>query len=415
MNNRNEKLFQFYRIVGYDYLFSTVILFLFFTITKGLSVGQVMYLSGFYAIFLSLFLIPINFIIQKIGKKNSLLIGNICWIITCIIYMVAPSFMWFVIAYVFCAIGTSFKVCEGPFLYDILKKNNKRDEYSKQEGSAMLKYYITEAITAIFIGSLFMINNYLPLILTLLTFILAFATVLFFEDIEEEDDTKENISEYVKSFNYILKSKRIMYLFIFSFVFMGIVSCFLSIQKSIITNLDVTASEYSIIFAIITLSIGIGYKLQPFFEKIVKRKTLTFVSHSFNILLLVLGFLNLIFNNSLILLIISITIIILQNTLFGIYKISIKKYINNFTTHKTRGKILSVLNIFENIGQAIFLFLLGYILDKTSTPIAAILLGLVGFFLIYNVLKKMKTKVGLDAQDYDSDEILGMKIINKVK
>lgn len=48
--NRNEKIYPFYMMFGYDYLFYLVISFLFLTITKSFSIGQVMYLSAIFMV-----------------------------------------------------------------------------------------------------------------------------------------------------------------------------------------------------------------------------------------------------------------------------------------------------------------------------------------------------------------------------
>ena len=116
--DRNQKLYVLYRMFSYDYLFYTVINFLFFTITKEISVGQVMYLGGFYALFCFIFQIPINFIIEKIGLKKSINIGNLSWIVHVLILIFTNNFYLFIIGEMFSALGTTFKsLSEQQFLY----------------------------------------------------------------------------------------------------------------------------------------------------------------------------------------------------------------------------------------------------------------------------------------------------------
>ena len=132
--DKNQKLYVLYRIFSYDYLFYTVINFLFFTITKKLSVGQVMYLGAFYSLFCFMFQIPINFIIEKIGLKKAMSIGNFCWIIHVLILIFTNNFYLFIIGEILSALGTTFKtLSEQQYLYSSLKQTKTRSKFGKIE------------------------------------------------------------------------------------------------------------------------------------------------------------------------------------------------------------------------------------------------------------------------------------------
>ena len=75
--NKNEKLFGLYRVFGYDYLFYTVIVFLYLTQTKCISVGEVMHIYAFYAVFSAIMQIPCNYLMEIIGLKKSMVLGNV--------------------------------------------------------------------------------------------------------------------------------------------------------------------------------------------------------------------------------------------------------------------------------------------------------------------------------------------------
>ncbi len=412
--NRNEKIYPIYRMFGYDYLFYLVIIFLFFTITKGISVGQIMYLSAFSAIFVAIFQVPTNYIVEKIGLKKSMVFGNLFWIVHMIMIMVGTNFIVFVIAEAICAFGTCLKsLSETQILYASLKKTNNRKSFAKIEGKGVSWYYYFEAISAIFVGSLFQINNYLPIICTLAFGVIAFVTSLAFDDIEDYMIEKSSVKEYLKGFKLILKSKRIISIFIYSFVMSGLIRVMDTIQKSTIVDLQVSAVEYSIIFAVITLCIGIGSSIQYKIEQKLKRKTLAYTGYSFTILILMLGLFNYIIKDLNVALIISILILIIQNILSGSYRISVKKYMNNFTTHMVRGKILSVFYIFEGLGKAILLFACGIIIDKVGTNKTSIILGIFSVVIIFIVIKFMKNKNGLNPEEYSKDEIFGTNIIEE--
>jgi hypothetical protein len=274
-------------------------------------------------------------------------------------------------------------------------------------------YYYFEALSAIFVGSLFQINHYLPMVCTLTFGIITFIISLAFDDIKDYMTEKSNIKEYLNGFKLVLKSKRIIAIFVYSFVMAGLIKVIDTIQKSTIVDLEVSAIEYSLIFAVLTLCIGVGSSIQYKIENILKRKTLSFIGYSFSMLILMLGIFNIIFSDKNIALIISIAILVVQNILSGSYRISIKKYMNNFTTHVVRGKILSVFYIFEGVGKAILLFVSGLIIDKVGTNNTSIILGIFSIFIIFLVIKFMKNKIGLNAQQYSKDEIFGIDILKE--
>lgn len=408
---RNEKIYPIYRMFGYDYLFYTVISFLFLTVTKGITVGQVMYLSAFAAIFNAIFQIPTNYIVEKIGLKKSMVIGNLLWVVHCIIFIVAPSFEFFVIGEAICSMGTCLKgLSETQMLYSSLKYTDNRRNFSKIEGKGVSFYYYFEAISALFVGAMFEFNNYLPMICTLTFLIISFVTSLYFEDVKEDDMGKSNIKDYLKGFKLILKSKRVISIFIYAFIVSGLVEVIKTLQKSTIVDLNVTPIEYSLIFAVLTLCVGLGSSLQYKVEKITGKKNLTVIGISYTVLILILGLLNLIIPDKNVALIFSIAILVIHNLTQGIYRISIKKYMNNFTTHNIRGKLLSVFYIFEAIGKSLFLFIAGLTIDNVGTNMTSIIIGIIGIILVYFILKYLKKHLGLKPEEYEKDDIFGMNI-----
>lgn len=409
--NRNEKIYPIYRMFGYDYLFYLAISFLFLTITKGISVGQIMYLSAFSAIFMAIFQIPTNYIVEKIGLKKSMVFGNLLWIVHMIILMISSDFIVFVFAEAICSLGSCLKsLSETQMLYASLKETNNRKNFARIEGKGVSLYYYFEAVTAIFVGSLFQINNYLPIMLTLTFGVIAFLISLSFDDIKDYMPEKSTVKEYLKGFKLVMKSKRIISIFMFSFIMSGLVRVADTLQKSTIVELNVGAVEYSYIFAIVTLCIGVGSNIQYRIENVLKRKTLTVIGYSFASLILLLGLFNLLVKNTNLALIISVAILIIQNVLSGAYRISIKKYMNNFTTHLVRGKILSVFYIFEGVGKALLLFICGIIIDSTTTNNTSIVLGAISLVIIFIIIRFMKKKLGLNPEEYSKDDIFGMDI-----
>ena len=407
--DRNQKLYQIYRIFGYEYLFYTVINFLFFTITKEITVGQVMYLAGFYAAFCFIMQIPINFVIEKIGLKKAMNIGNLCWIIHILIIIITNNFYLFVIGEIFSALGTTFKtLSEQQYLYASLKQTGTRSKFSKIEGRSVGGFYIIEAISALFVGFLFEINQYIPIYLTLIFMCISFVLSLMFENIKPNYSKKKNdFIGYLKDFKMVLKSKRIKSIYIYVLCVTSIVTLTLTLQKSFVSNLEISPVIYSFILSIFTLCIGIGSRIQYKFEKKAKRKTLTYVGYVITGLIILAGILSqvLVDINKYFALIFIVLIFVIHNLGQGIYRISVKKYMNNFTTSDIRGKILSLFYIFEGIGKSVIMFLSGFIIDNIGTNYTAILIGTISTVVLFYILKYMKKHVGLNEEEYLPEDI----------
>lgn len=410
--SKNERLFGIYRVFGYDYLFYTVIIFLFQTVTKGLSVGDVMHISAFYAVFSGIMQIPCNYLVEFMGLKKSMILGNIFLIIHCIMYIFSPSLKIFIVAEFFCAIGFCLKnVSESPLLYSSLKKNGREKEFGKIEGKSVSKFFYIEALTSCVVGYLFNFNNYLPIMLTLISLIISLVISTKFVDMPiSRDQEKQGIKEYLNGIKLVLKSRRVISIFLYVFIVTGIIEVAKTLQKSAVVNLQVGAEKYSLIFALLTFCMGLGSSMQYRIEKITKRKTLTFIGLVITISLAFLGLFMNIFNVSKFLIYSVIIILVMQNLLQGTYRISVKKYLTNFTTSSIRSKIYSVFYIFEAIGKSIMLFISGTIIDKIGDNYTALIVGLFGILLVIIVTEFMKTRLGLNATQYDEDDIFGAKI-----
>lgn len=410
--NKNERLFGLYRVFAYDYLFYTVIVFLFQTQTKGLNVGDVMHISAFYAVFSGIMQIPCNYLVEFIGLKKSMILGNVFLIIHCIMYIFSPSLKFFIIAEFFCAVGFCLKnVSESPLLYSSLKRNGREREFGKIEGKSVSKFFYIEALTSCFVGYLFTFNNYLPIILTLTSLIISLVLSTKFTDMPiSRDEDKQGIKEYLNGMKLVLKSRRVISIFLYVFIVTGVIEVAKTLQKSSVVNLGVGAEKYSLIFALLTFCMGLGSSMQYRIEKFTKRKTLTIIGFMVTLLLVFLGLFMNVFSVSKFLIYSVIIILVLQNLLQGTYRISVKKYLTNFTTSSIRSKIYSVFYIFEAIGKAVMLFISGYIIDRVGDNYTAIIIGLVGFLLVLYATEFMKKRLGLDAKNYTEDDIFGTKI-----
>ena len=81
MRKINMKLFPIHKMLSWDLLFYYTINFLFLTQVKNMNASDVVLTDSFYALFVMVLQIPINVIIAFLGKKKSIVLGNISLVI----------------------------------------------------------------------------------------------------------------------------------------------------------------------------------------------------------------------------------------------------------------------------------------------------------------------------------------------
>lgn len=405
---KNERLYKIYRAFGYDYLFYSTINFLFVTTTKNISVGQFMYLYSIYALFFAIFQIPLNYIVESLGLKKSNMLGNLLLVVHISFYIIFKKFIFLALAEVFCALGFALKgLSETQLLYASLKRTGRTSKFAKLEGKGVSRYYYLEAIGSVFIGYLFTINPYIPISITLICVIIAFIISTRFEDVHSNlDNDNSGIKSYLKGFKRILKSQRLISIFIFAFFVTGFIEVVKTLQKSIIVDLEFSPIVYTMILAALTLGVGIGSRFQERVEKITQRKTLTIISVLITLTVVIIGFSNLVSSSININILITITFLAVFNLAQGIYRISIKKYLNNFTTSEVRGKILAIFYIFEGVGKSALSFFSGIMIDSIGTNLTCIFSGMIMLLIVILNLKFMKSRLGLDPDKYDNADLL---------
>lgn len=190
----NIKLFPFYKAISWDLLFYYAISFLFLTNTKGISAADVLFVDAFYPIFKFILQIPNTAIVNKLGNRLSLILGNIFVAGSILLWILADGMDILILSQFLSALGFSLKsLTETNLLYDSIEKSDKRNDiFSRIDGKSSSYYYYIDAITSLTTGFLFVINGYLPMLLCFGLCVLA--TLLSFKFKEVEKTSTEKIS-----------------------------------------------------------------------------------------------------------------------------------------------------------------------------------------------------------------------------
>lgn len=411
----NRRIFPYYKGMGWDPLFYSAIIFLFLTQVKEIAPAKVMYVASVYSIFIIILQIPSSILIEKIGSRKALILGTSFTAIQKIMMLFANNFTYLVIAYFMSAFGNSIRdIARNTLLYDSTKNCKGKNSFGNINAKGSSLSYILNAITSIIAGYLFLINPYIPIILCIFTQLFAVIIAYRFEDIKIEKIDNTTISECIinlkQGFKFILRSKRLKALFLFTSIFIGILDMISTYEKSLLTDLKISSQYFGIIFAILTLVQCFLVRYQDKIHNTFKNRTLTFISISLFISFIIVGIVtNLNLNFTFTIIMVMITFFIYYS-FRGPYLILEDRYVTNFTNSNIRAQIISTNNLIKNIGKIIISFLGGLLLEFYTTGTAYLIVGIVGLIIILLVLKYMKKRIGLNPEEYNEKDIAFNKL-----
>lgn len=403
----NVNLYIRYKMFSWDLLFYFAIIFLFFTETKEISAADVLLAESFYPLFKVTFLIPATIMINALGKRTSLIIGNSFVMLSILTYIIGNNFAFIVIGELFSAIGLIIKgVCESNLLYDSLEKDEKRgSRFAKIEGKGTSYYYYMEAISAVISGFLFAINGYIPMFLCLATTIYSIYLSTRFKNIDEKQKINMNMiqkewKDLLDSFKLFGKSPRLKNLLFFGALISATILSLTMLRSSIMQDIEIPPQYFGIIFAVMGLISGISARNENKFHKKFRNKTLACLSIPLVFSCIILGIICSVNVSFEINVATVLVVFLIQYIARGPFYPLIKRYLNNFTTTSLRTKISSSFNLLENILRFLITFLASNLLRVTTTANTFTILGCILGIVVVLMLDNMRKKVGLKPEQY---------------
>lgn len=408
----NARLYPIYKMISWDLLFYYSIIYLFLTQTKNFSPSQILLSEAFFTASCLILQIPIGLLVDKFGKKNSLVFANVCMCIFIIILLFARTYTQLLIAFFIDAIGYVIKgICETNILYDSLPRGKKRGGlYSKIDGTGTSRYYIIDAVTSLVAGFAFVVSPYLPMILCLMGNIIAtiLSTKFRHTYIPNEEDIRTGAKEYFKQLKEAIKfsmtSKRMLCLLIFFGLISGLNYNLTTFRSGVLDQIQLPEQYFGIVFAIIQIAAAICAKLQNIIHKIFRNRTLTFIGVPMTTVLILIGLLA-IGNVGNVGTWIIIALFIILGGVKGIHNVLTYRYLNNFTNREIRTKLATVRNMVYNIFSIIISLFGAWLLSLTNVSNSLIILGIISTTILALLLYYMKDKVGLSLEKYDDKDL----------
>ena len=409
---QNAKIFPIYKMFSWDLLFFYSTQYLFYTNVKGITAGEILKLDAFFPLFIILMQLPATICADLLGRRKSLIVGNVIMILYIFLLMILPGVVGIFIANIIYAFGYSLRGIQATnILYDSTATKGGEGLYAKINGKGATGYYILDGIASLTAGYLFVINGYLPMIICLAFTIIATIISTRFKDIYEnkleENEISNKIKEYKKDFKISIKniitSKRLRALLIFMGIFNALITITGTYKGSTLTELQVKPETFSMINAIFTFIAGIATTFQDKIHKKFRNRSFTFLAMIFITSIILIGIL--LYTNILNILPIILILLAIRSITMSNYYVLSERYAKNFSTPKTRTRISFATEFTTNIIEAIMVFFAGVLLDGTNIRFATLFIGLIFLIIFILILDYMRTRVGLKPEEYDKKDI----------
>ena len=411
----NARLYPIYKMFSWDLIFYYSIAFVFLVQTKNLSTAQVMFTDALYPIFKVVLQIPALALIDKIGKKNSLIIGNLSLSIFLIVLIASTSIIHVIISYIILAFAFSIKnVAEPNLLYDSVTQRKGRGMFAKIDEIGSRNYYYLDGITSMLTGFLFVVNGYLPILISLIFVTISIGLSTCFKEIypinkEKNKTMKARILEYGEelstSFKFIIQSRRLQAIMVFAFLFEGIIYISYTLREGLLTEMQVPAQYFAIIISTLTIISGVFVVLQQIIHEKFRNRALSFMSITYLVTFIAIGASSIFINNWWISIILCLGLFAFQYAIQGPYNTLFSKYLKSFASAKMRVKIDSAFNLIKSISEFGMAMIASYLLTITSAECNFLILGIGFTVIMIFVLQWMKPRFGLKPEEYRAKDI----------
>jgi MFS family permease len=357
----------------------TAAIYVLFLQANNLSFTTIMILQGYFTFIMVLLEVPSGAIADFIGRRESLILGQIGSVITFFIYGFSNNLFWFFVAETLWAVGWSLKSgSDSALIYDSLKINNKEGTFKKSMGimSAIIMFSLgLSTIVGGFIANVF---GFRPIFF--ITGIICSISIIFYWLLEEPSridknkdyDLKSYINHLKISIKFSLKNNQIKkYLVYYSFYGFSGFLVFMFFQPFL--------ANYNLRIYVIGICLS-GYFFINSIGHLLSEKISSFFKNDDLILISIIPIAGLLFVLTYFVNI-WIAIICLYLILF------INSLKDNFTEHaihkntssKNRATIISIKNMVSSFMYSLFAPLFGFVADKVSIKHPYLIYGILLF------------------------------------
>jgi MFS family permease len=358
----------------FNYLFFYAPVLVFLYMSRGLNLFQIISLEAWLIASVTLLEIPTGVIADKFGRKISIVLANVCYVISMAIYIYAYNYWAFVISFII--YGTAVALSSGSMeamIYDTLKERKQHKLITKVMGSLLAVQLLAVAIANV-IGS-YIGRDLTPesfsilIILVIAGQVMGLIIALTLNKAGESKVKEKSLDLFKEGIKLIRKNKsllRIILLGVFTTPFINsIVYLYQPYLKQIGTPVVWFGTIYATAMIVGAILSKYVYKIEKKFGMKTAIFILTILPGLFYLSMSQTWFIS----GAIFLFVSNQSVMVLSQTLFS-------KYRNEHIPSRNRATVLSTISFITAIYLIFMRLLIGY-LAEISLVYAFILMGTV--------------------------------------
>ena len=225
-----------------------------FILNRGLSFTQIGVLG---AIFMSSWVlgeIPTGYVGDRIGRRNSLVVGSLLTIVALLGFVTAQSFLVFALAYIVWPVSLTFRSgTESAWLYDTLQERLDTDEFTRIKGRGEAIWYIATASAAAISGYLASANWLFPFVANAVLLGVSIAVLLTFPEPPRGSSTDESdrftVADAMDAIRAMFASASLRSFVVYTALFFGFLNVTSTFTQPASTSVGVSIAQLGWLYA----------------------------------------------------------------------------------------------------------------------------------------------------------------------
>jgi MFS family permease len=328
--------------------------------------------------------VPTGAVADYMGRKKTLILSHISFIIALIFLFIGGNITLFIIYALFNALADSlWSGTMGALMYDTLKSEKKESFFKKVSGKASAFSHAGVAVGSIVSGYLAAVSLKLPILLTFIPAIVGLiATSLVIEPVYHRDEHKNIFAHLKKSASYFFINKQLLLIVVGLFFIAAVFNSLTALNPIWYQFKNIPIESFGWIAALLFTLAAIGYHESHKFSDWLGDKNAIMVT----VLLPPITILTATFFDKYV----SIALILLSPLFFGLRTPILDNLIHKNTESKHRATLISMVVLIKKSGYAIFAIILGYVAEAYTINVAFQLAALLLFVvpILYYFLKE---------------------------
>jgi MFS family permease len=321
------------------------------------------------------FEVPAGAIADKIGRKTSMLIASVGWIITMLIFWHYQSFYGFLIANaIYWGTGSLWSGTNTAFIYETLHELGRESEIKKVTGKALFISQVVTGVLFVIVPIIAKFNLSLPFLINAFVFFVGSMIILSLAEPQRATSVKEKgIGRDILGFKTFLSNPVLLSIGISFSIITGINGILEDFRQAYLDFIHLDIVYFGFIYMGLRIIVGtIGLNTEKI-EKLIGRKaTVLLIPLSTFVAYTGLWLINSLY---------GIIFVVLDGIQDGISRPIEQEYLNRSVDGSKRATMLSIYELLNNLVRAGTVFLGGYVIERFGIQGGFLLSALLVLFL----------------------------------